>query len=131
MWLFTSTSMLFIRQKPGAASSNAQRMHHGLFRKNTSIIIEESLLLKNVHNSMQILTNSHLYEDVAHLNVLEHVWDAALAYCPLCFCVGDSIEKPQIAECCKVFPEFLQRKSIGKVDEGNICESILNGSPSP
>jgi hypothetical protein len=93
-WLFSSSSMLLIRQELGAASSNAQQIRHSFFQKNTLVIMEESPQSKNEHNAIQTYTSGYLYEDVARLNVLEHVWDVALAYRPPCPCVGDSIGKP-------------------------------------
>jgi hypothetical protein len=38
-WLFFSTSMLSIRQEPGAVSSNAQQARKGLFQNTISVIM--------------------------------------------------------------------------------------------
>jgi hypothetical protein len=53
--------------------SNAQQMCHGLFRKHTTVIMEESPQSRNEHNAIQTHTSGYLYEDIACLNVLEHV----------------------------------------------------------
>jgi hypothetical protein len=90
--------------------------------------MEESPQSRNEHNAIQTHTSGYLYGDIARLNILEHVWDMALAYRPPCPCVGNSIGKPQIAVCCLALSEFLQGKVLVEVTERNNCVSIPAGS---